>query len=187
MVSDVYKMTNRKMISSSFLSACRFRRLAFDVVNLDRPILLQNVGDLSGIPDRYHLKMTEVDVFPGNPLYVVRRYGRYLLRIRIPIVHRQPVELLSDYVVQQCLRRLQLNGEASDDGSFRSIEFILRDSLIANSLQLIHQFIHRALGDFGPHFGVRPKCAAILERREAAVRAIGIAFVLAKVEEEPRA
>src|ERR1041384_4414634 len=70
MVSDVYKMTNRKMISSSFLSACRFRRLAFDVVNLDRPILLQNVGDLSGIPDRYHLKMTEVDVFPGNPLYV---------------------------------------------------------------------------------------------------------------------
>ena len=81
--------------------------LSVRVVNFNRPILPEDLACLRGITDRDNLQMAQVDIFIRYALNVFGRDRHNALRVSVPLIGRQVIKLLGDYILQQLIWLLQ--------------------------------------------------------------------------------
>src|SRR6185369_831242 len=140
---------------------------------------------LRSITYRNNLQVAHVQILLRGFLHVRSSDGRDFLRIRIPVVRRQVVELLRDDVLQQSSRLLEREREAADDGALGVIQLFCRYRLISQSIEFVHKLFHRTCGDVSPDFGTGDPRTSKFRTAEIAVRTVGVALVFTQIEEEP--
>src|SRR6185369_10828241 len=129
--------------------------------------------------------MAQIQILLRSFLHISSSDGRDFLRIGIPVVRGQVVELLRDDVLQQGSRLLERECKAADDGSPRVVQLFRRYGFIPQSIELVHELFHRTCGDVSPDFGTGDPGTAKFRTAEIAIRTVGVAFVFTQIEEEP--
>src|SRR5262249_39182185 len=109
-----------------------------------------------------------------------------LRRIRIPVIFRQAVDLARDREAQDARRLLEREREIRHDRALRLVELADRRLLVADAAELVEKLLESPGRDFRPHVAAGAPRAGIFSGAEAAVDAVGVAFLLAEIEEKPR-
>src|SRR6185369_7560369 len=74
--------------------------------------------------------------------------------------------------------------KAADDCALRIFEFRRRHLLVTHTIELVHELLHRAFSNVCANFRARLPDSAKTRTAEAAVRAVGVALVFAKIQEQ---
>ena len=161
-------------------------RIALGVVHLNRTIGFHDLLDLSGVAHRHHLHGVEVEVGAGHPLHLGGGHGHELSGIGVPVVLREAVNLDGAGIAQELGGPLQREREVGHHGPLGLLQFLLRHGLVPDAPQLVEELRHRAFGDFGPQRPAHAPGAGIHQSSEGAGHAVGVALLLAQVQEQPR-
>src|SRR6185369_4905724 len=124
---------------------------------------------LRSITYRNNLQVAHVQILLRSLLHIRSSDGRDFLRIRIPVVRRQVVELLRDDVLQQSSRLLERECKAADDGALGVIQLFRWYRFIPQSIELVHKLFHRACGDVSSDFGTGDPGTAKFRTAEIAI------------------
>src|SRR5690349_21455359 len=159
-------------------------RFSFSVIQFNFPILRQDLTRLRSITDRDHLKVAHVEIFLRRVLHVSSRDGRNLLRIRVPVIRGQVVNLLRHDILQESRRLLERERKAANDRSLSIFQLLGRHSLIPQAIELIHELLHRAFSHVSANFRLRDPRTSEFRATKLAVRAVSVALVFTQVHEE---